>query len=84
MDRKTKQIATVSIIALTIAIIIGFIVTTVLFKTDCISWDSFIIYSYFLSFTLMTLVIIYGALMMSEKSSKERYLEYIEENKKKD
>ena len=79
-----KQVTTIAIIALTIAIIIGFIVTTALFKTDCISWDDFIIYSYFLSFTLMTLVIIYGALMMSEKSSKERYLEYIEENKKKD
>ena len=84
MDRKTKQVATVAIIALTVMIIIGFIVTITLFKTDTISWDSFIIYSYFLSFTLMTLVIIYGALMMSERSSKERYLEYIEEKEKKD
>ena len=84
MDARTKRIATVAIIALTVMIIIGFIVTTVLFKTDSISWDSFIIYSYFLSFTLTTLVIIYGALMMSERSSKERYLEYIEEKEKKD
>lgn len=38
----------------------------------------------FLSTALMALVIVYGALMMSEKSSEERYLEYIEENKRKD
>ena len=84
MDMKVKRVATAVIFVLTAMVFIGFITVIVLFKTDDLSWDDFIVYSYFLSFTLMTLVVFYGALMLTVRSSEEEYLDYLNRRKSDD
>ena len=82
MERKWKKILTVIIMLMTVGIIIGFSVSSVMFKTGDINRDEFLSMCYFLSMTLVMLVIVYGAIMMTDRSAKEQYLEYLDEKKK--
>ena len=77
MNRRSKEIMTIVVVAATIILITGFIVLVALFKTENIDREQMIIYGSFLSTTLTTMVILYAVLVTSNKSTKDQYLDYL-------
>ena len=84
MNRRSKEIMTIVVVAATVILIVGFIVTVILFKTEEIDKDRFTVISFFLSTTLMTIVIVYAALVTSNGSARDRYVDYLKDKNKED
>ena len=84
MNRRSKEIMTMIVVAATVILIIGFIATVILFKTEEIDKDQFTVISFFLSTTLTTMVIIYAVLVTSNRSASEQYLDYLKKGEQSD
>ena len=82
MDDGTEKIITIIAVLLSAAFLSGLILVFILNKTDMMDSDQVMMNAFFLSSALSTVVIIYAALMMSDRSSKQRYLEYLESKEK--
>ena len=83
MDERTEKIITIIAVLLSATFLSGLILVFILYKADMMDSDQVVMNAFFLSGTLSTVVIIYAALIMSDRSAKQEYLEYIE-NKVKD
>ena len=77
MDRQCMRILTYIVVASVVTLIISFIAVTILFKNNDINRDQFLIWCYFLSGTLTTIVIIYGVVAISNGSNEKQYRDYL-------
>ena len=81
MDDKSNMILTVVTVIITALLMTGIAIVVISFSNGIIDEKGMLVLTSVLSTTLMTLVVIYGALTLS-KSKKEQYMEFLEEKEK--
>ena len=81
MDDKSNIILTVVTVIITALLMTGIAIVVISFSNGNIDEKGMLVLTSVLSTTLMTLVVIYGALTLS-KSKKEQYMEFLEEKEK--
>lgn len=81
MDDKSNMILTVVTVIITALLMAGIAIVVISFSNGNIDEKGMLVLTSVLSTTLMTLVVIYGALGLS-KSKKEQYMEFLEEKEK--
>ena len=82
VNQKTKKIVSIVSVIIVVLLTVALIVTIVLFKSGDIDEDRMLVMGGMLSSTLMTVVVICGAVLISGDSVEEKYLEYLKEKEK--
>ena len=81
MDSKTWRIAVIAVVAIVAMLMIGIVVVLVMESNGSMDQDSGLMALAFLSTTLTTVVIIFGAISLGGNRSDE-YQKYVEERDK--
>ena len=83
MDVKSEKILTVIVVAIVAVLMISFVIAVIMNKNDSIDDDALSMFGIFFSMTITVVVIMFGAIVLNNRSStSEMYKKYVEEREK--
>ena len=77
MKKRVRNILTISVSVTVALLTLGLIITLILFKSGSLDQNQLMAICFFLTGTLTSVIVLFGAILISVNESEERYAEFI-------